>query len=51
MNAKCMATTPEIGSDYPLRRLARAFTVVGAVVVAYAAALVAIAVESRIIEF
>lgn len=38
-------------SDYPLRKLARAFAYVGAAAVAYAAALVAIAVETAIIEF
>jgi|GEM_PF-5904267 len=53
MNARCMAHAlgRAGGSDYPLRRLARAFAVVGAAVVAYAAALVAIAVETAIIEF
>jgi len=51
MNVKCMADSLDRRGDYPLRRLARVFTVIGAVVVVYAAALVAIAVETAIIEF
>ncbi len=51
MNTRCMENAFGSGSDYPMRRLARAFAVVGAVVVGYAAALVAIAIETAIIEF
>lgn len=53
MNAHCMqhAIGDERGGDYPLRRLARAFAYIGVAAIAYAAALLAIAVQTSIIEF
>lgn len=53
MAARCMdhAFAHGRGNDYPLRRLARGFAVVGVAVAAYAAALVLIAVSTAIIEF
>lgn len=52
MNAQCCDNT--LGgraNPYPLRKLARAFAYVGAAAIAYAAALVTIAVQTSIIEF
>jgi hypothetical protein len=52
MNARCIE---ELGggrpNHYPLRLLARAFGYVAVATVIYVAALVAIAVESRLVEF
>ena len=52
MNANCMdhALNGRRGNLYPLRKLARAFAYLGAAAAVYAAALVAIAVETKIIE-
>ena len=52
MNAQCCDNTLGGRANlYPLRKLARAFAYIGAVAVAYAAALVIIAVQTSIIEF
>jgi len=52
MNAQCCDDSlgGRRANLYPLRKLARAFAYVGAAAVAYAAALLLIAVETAIIE-
>ncbi|MFQ5764771.1 MAG: hypothetical protein ACE5GT_07580 [Rhodospirillales bacterium] len=57
MSVTTAPTVPRHGFDgrrrtrYPLRRLARLFAVIGATTVVYASALMAIAIETAIIEF
>ncbi len=51
MSAVTVEPAAAAGRRYPLRRMARVFSIVGAAAVVYAGALVAIAFEAAIIEF